>query len=144
MSYSLSRAERQQFLAAPHVGVLSIVDNDRPLSVPVWYGYQPGGTVTVITGQESRKVRIIRAVGWLSLCAQDETWPYKYVTAAGPATITGPATTADQHAMATRYLGEAGAERYMAMATTSGETDGQVLIAMTPEHWLTADYSKPS
>lgn len=142
MSYVMSRAEREQFLAQPHVGVVSVVENGAPLTVPVWYGYSPGRPVVVITGGESRKVRAIRAAGWLSLCAQNETWPYKYVTAAGPAVVSGPAGHAEQRTMASRYLGEEGADRYMAWVTASGEADEQVIVEMTPQTWLTVDYSK--
>jgi len=50
MSFAMSRAEREQFLARAHVGVLSLVDSGKPLSVPVWYGYEPGGAVTARGG----------------------------------------------------------------------------------------------
>jgi len=142
MSYAMSRGEREQFLAQPHVGVLSVVEDGTPLTVPIWYGYQPGGSVSVITGEESRKTRAVRAAGWLSLCAQNEAWPYQYVTASGPAVISGPASHAGQRAMASRYLGEEGADRYMAWITASGEADRQVVIEMTPQTWLTVDYGK--
>jgi nitroimidazol reductase NimA-like FMN-containing flavoprotein (pyridoxamine 5'-phosphate oxidase superfamily) len=142
MSYAMSQAEREQFFAQPHVGVVSVVENGAPLTVPVWYGYQPGRPVVVITGRESRKVRAVRAAGWLSLCAQSEAWPYKYVTASGPAVISGPASHAEQRAMASRYLGEEGADRYMAWVTASGEVDDQAIVEMTPRTWLTVDYSK--
>jgi hypothetical protein len=144
MSYAMSRAEREHFLGQPHVGVLSVVDSGAPLTVPVWYGYQPGGSVTVITGRDSRKTRAIHAAGWLSLCAQDETWPYKYVTASGPAAVGGPASHAVQHAMAARYLGNAGANEFMEEVTAGGEADEQIVIEMTPLTWLTVDYSKPA
>jgi nitroimidazol reductase NimA-like FMN-containing flavoprotein (pyridoxamine 5'-phosphate oxidase superfamily) len=140
MTYAMSRAEREQFLARPHVGVLSVVENGAPLMVPIWYGYQPGGQVIVITGRESRKARAVRAAGWLGLCAQDEAWPYKYVTAAGPTAVSGPASQAEQRAMASRYLGEEGADRYMAWVTASSEADEQILIEMTPRSWLSVDY----
>jgi len=143
MSYAMSRAEREQFLAQPHVGVLSVVENSTPLAVPVWYGYLPSGPVRVITGRGSRKVRAVEATGWFSLCAQDESWPYKYVTASGPARVSGPASHADQRAMASRYLGEKGADEYMASITASGEADEQIVIEMTPRIWLTVDYGKP-
>jgi PPOX class probable F420-dependent enzyme len=143
MSYAMSRAEREQFLAQPHVGVLSVVENGAPLTVPVWYGYQPGGPVAVITGRESRKAQAVRAAGWLSLCAQDEAWPYKYVTVSGPAAASGPASHAEQRAMASRYLGAEGAGRYMAWVTANGEADEQIVIEMTPRAWLTVDYAKP-
>ena len=142
MTYAMSRGEREHFLAQPHVGVLSVVENGVPLTVPIWYGYQPGGRVIVITGRESRKTRSVRAAGWLSVCAQDEGWPYKYVTASGPAAISGPASHADQRAMASRYLGDGGAEEYMAWVMASGEADEQIMIEMTPQTWLTVDYGK--
>lgn len=142
MTYAMSRAEREQFLADPHVGVLGVIEDGAPLTVPVWYGYQPGGPVTVITGRDSRKVRAVRAARWLTLCAQRESWPYQYVTASGPATVTGPASHAQQHAMAGRYLGEDRADQYMAQLTASGEADEQVVIEMTPQAWLTVDYGK--
>ena len=142
MSYAMSRAEREQFLAQPHVGVFCVVENAAPLTVPVWYGYRPGRPVVVITGGESRKVRAVRAACWLSLCAQSETWPYKYVTASGPAVVSGPASQAEQRTMASRYLGEEGADRYMAWITASGEADEQVIVEMTPQTWLTVDYGK--
>lgn len=142
MSYAMSRAEREQYLAQPHVGVLSVVEGGSPLTVPIWYGYEPGRLVILITGRESRKTRAVRAAGWLSLCAQSETWPYRYVTASGPAVISGPASHAGQRAMASRYLGEEGADQYMAWVTASGEADEQIIIEMTPQAWLTVDYGK--
>jgi hypothetical protein len=99
--------------------------------------------VAVITGRESRKAQAVRAAGWLSLCAQDEAWPYKYVTVSGPAAASGPASHAEQRAMASRYLGAEGAGRYMAWVTANGEADEQIVIEMTPRAWLTVDYAKP-
>jgi hypothetical protein len=56
MLQTMSRAEREQFLAGVHVGVLSVgsADGPRTLAVPVWYSYQPGGRVSVITGRTTR------------------------------------------------------------------------------------------
>ena len=44
--------ERQEFLAAKHVGVLSgaAADGRPPASVPIWYDYVPGGNIQVNTG----------------------------------------------------------------------------------------------
>lgn len=142
MTYAMSRAEREQFLAKPHVGVVSVVEKGAPLTVPIWYEYQPGGQVTVITGRQSRKARAVDAARWLSVCVQSEAWPYKYVTASGPAAISGGANHASQRAIAVRYLGEEGADRYMTWMTASGEADEQVTIEMTPQIWLTVDYAK--
>jgi nitroimidazol reductase NimA-like FMN-containing flavoprotein (pyridoxamine 5'-phosphate oxidase superfamily) len=106
VSLSMSRAEREAFLADVHVGVLTVSAGEGrgPLATPVWYSYQPGGQVSMTTGEDSRKARAIAAAGRFSLCAQDETWPYKYVTAEGPAVIE-PFELAEAAAIARRYLG---------------------------------------
>ena len=47
----MKRTKREAFLAGVHVGVLSVrQDGRRPLSVPVWYTHEPGGTVDMICG----------------------------------------------------------------------------------------------
>jgi len=63
MPPSMSQAEREEFLAGVHVGVLSVASADGrgPLTIPVWYTYQPGGTVNVSTGRSTRKARAIEA-----------------------------------------------------------------------------------
>jgi len=139
MSTSMSREEREVFLAEVHVGVLAVASADGrgPLTVPVWYAYRPGGTVDVITGDETRKAAAIRAAGRFSLCAQDEQPPYKYVTVEGPVTIE-QASHDERLGMAHRYLGVEGGDWYV----SANPTGGQIVFRMTPEHWLTVDYGK--
>ena len=138
MSLSMSRTDREEFLAGVHVGVLSVASDDGagPLAVPIWYTYQPGGTVDVSTGRSTRKARAIAAAGRFSLCAQDERPPYKYVTVEGPA-VMEDATDAERLELARRYLGPEGGDAFIA-ANPGG---GQVMIKMTPQHWLTRSYS---
>jgi PPOX class probable F420-dependent enzyme len=138
MSLSMSRTEREEFLAGVHVGVLSVASDDGsgPLTVPIWYTYQPGGTVNVSTGRGTRKARAIEVAGRISLCAQDERLPYKYVTVEGPVVVED-ATDAERLELARRYLGSEGGDAFIA-ANPGG---GQVMIKMTPEHWLTRSYS---
>jgi len=136
---SMSPAEREQFLAGVHVGVLSVASGDGagPLAVPVWYTYQPGGTVNVSTGRDTRKARAIAAAGRFSLCAQDERPPYKYVSVEGPVAIED-ATDAERLELARRYLGTEAGDAFL--AANPGGT--QVMIRMTPERWLSADYGR--
>jgi len=138
MSLSMSRAEREEFLAGLHVGVLSVAspDGGGPLAAPVWYTYQPGGTVNVSTSRGSRKASAIAAASRFSLCVQDERPPYKYVTVEGPA-VMEDASQAERLELARRYLGPDGGDAYL--AANPGGT--QVMIRMTPEHWLTRAYS---
>ncbi len=139
MSVTMTREEREQFLAEVHVGVLSVAspDGGGPLAVPVWYSYQPGGTVGVITGGSTRKAVAIRAAGRFSLCAQDERPPYRYVTVEGPVTAE-EASHDERLALARRYLGSEGGDAYVA----ANPTGGQIVFRMTPERWLTVDYGK--
>jgi uncharacterized protein len=136
---NMSRQEREEFLAGLHVGVLSVAspDGGGPLTVPVWYAYEPGGTVNVSTGRGSRKAAAILAAGRFTLCAQDERPPYKYVTVEGPVAV-GEATEAERRELARRYLGPEDGDAYIESVPGSDE----IMLRLTPEHWLTADYGK--
>jgi PPOX class probable F420-dependent enzyme len=138
MSLTMSRAEREDFLSGLHVGVLGVASPDGrgPLTLPVWYTYQPGGTVNLSTGRGTRKALAVAAAGRFSLCVQDERPPYKYVTVEGPA-VMADATDAERLELARRYLGIEGGDAYMS-ANPGGS---QVMIRMTPEHWLSRAYS---
>ena len=85
MSLAMTRAEREEFLAGVHVGIVSVDDPGHgPLSVPVWYTYQPGGTVDVLTDGQSRKARHMRAAGRFTLCVQTESDPLLLRERGGP------------------------------------------------------------
>ena len=142
MSLSMTRAERETFLADVHVGVISIAEPGRgPLTAPIWYAYEPGGEVVVITGRDSRKGRLLAAAPRISLCAQTEKPPYRYVSVEGPVTYVGPADREKLGRMlAHRYLGPELGERYLE-ATASENADG-VVVRMRPDRWLTVDYAK--
>lgn len=88
MPRQMTERERQEFLAGPHVAVLSVArGGDRPPhTTPVWYAYEPGGEVTFFTGTQgrrSRKADLVREAGRLSLTVQREDFPYGYVTVEG-------------------------------------------------------------
>ena len=137
----MSAAEREEFLAGVHVGVLSAVAGQgRTLAVPVWYSYQPGGLLTVLTGRRSRKAAAVRAAGRFSLCVQDSRPPYRYVSVEGPVLAEEELEPAERLAMARRYLGAAGGDRYVA-ANPDPERKN-VAFRMRPEHWLSQDQSK--
>jgi PPOX class probable F420-dependent enzyme len=141
MSLAMSVEEREQFLAGLHVGVLSVVagDNRGPLAVPVWYHYQAGGQVSVITGRNSRKGRALREAGRMTLCAQDESPPYRYVSVEGPVALE-ELDPGERLAMARRYLGTEGADWYV--ASNPDPDHENVIFRMTPEHWVSVDYGK--
>jgi hypothetical protein len=85
MSLIMTKQEREAFLADVHVGIISIVEEGHgPLTVPIWYAYDPGKDLLIMTGRESRKGRLLARAGRFSLCAQTESPPYKYVSVEGP------------------------------------------------------------
>jgi nitroimidazol reductase NimA-like FMN-containing flavoprotein (pyridoxamine 5'-phosphate oxidase superfamily) len=141
MSLSMTRAERESFLAGVHVGVLGVTESDgTALAVPIWYAYEPGGDVRVVTGDESRKGRALRASGRFSLCAQTEVAPYQYVTVTGSVVEQRPVQVADRRELAHRYLGPELGDMYVE-ATAEHEADSSVFV-LRPERWMTVDYNK--
>ena len=143
MSLAVSEQERQEFLADLHVGVISIERADGPpLTVPIWYGYEPGGLVWIITGADSVKGRLLDAAKRFSLCAQTEEPPfYKYVSVEGPIVDVGPAELeADRRPLAHRYFGPELGDAYV--AGTSEEDS--LKFSMQPTRWWSVDYAKLS
>jgi general stress protein 26 len=138
---AMTRAERETFLAAVHVAVISVADEGRgPLTIPVWYRYEAGGAVHFVTGGSSRKAQLIKRAGRLSLCVQTETAPYKYVSVEGPVTICTPDFERDGRAIAYRYLGQQLGDWYL--QSTAAERTNSILVSLTPQRWLSVDYSK--
>ena len=115
MSLTMTRTEREEFLAGVHVGVLGVTEPDGgALAVPIWYGYEPGGDIWIITGSTSRKGRGLEATGQFSFCAQTEEIPYKYVSVTGTVAQTRPSTDDDRKTLAHRYLGPELGDAYLA------------------------------
>jgi PPOX class probable F420-dependent enzyme len=135
-----SEAERQEFLEAKHVGVLSVdaADGRPPASVPIWYDYTPGGNVRVDTGAGTRKAKLIERAGAVTLVVQREEPPYQYVVVEGTVVeATAPAPVEVREAIAIRYLGEEGGRQFV----RSMEGQDTVLFTIRPDRWLTADFS---
>ena len=60
MSIIMTKQEREAFLADVHIGIISISEEGRgPLTVPIWYAYDAGGDLRIMTGRESRKGRLL-------------------------------------------------------------------------------------
>jgi nitroimidazol reductase NimA-like FMN-containing flavoprotein (pyridoxamine 5'-phosphate oxidase superfamily) len=141
---TMTRAEREAFLAGLHVGVISIPDVDRgPLTVPIWYAYEPGGELRLVTEPGSRKGRLLSKGLRVSLCVQTESLPYKYVSVEGPVVAIEPADVErDARALAHRYLGPELGDRYVEATSADRSAGGSVLVRIRPERWLSVDYAK--
>ncbi|MEV0030093.1 pyridoxamine 5'-phosphate oxidase family protein [Nocardia sp. NPDC050793] len=134
----LSKDERQQFLAQPHIAAFAVAaGQDRgPLNLPIWYQYSPGAEVCVLTGAESQKMRCIRQAGRFSLMVQRLEPTVRYVSVEGPVTRITPMTDELHREMVARYLPPDKVDAYLRAAEAHGE---QVAVYMRPEHWLSAD-----
>jgi hypothetical protein len=148
MPRPLTEPEREAFLAALHVATLSVAsDSDRPpLTVPIWYHYQPGGAVTFFTGshgQKARKSRLIEKAGVLSLSVQQETPPYRFVTVEGTVVQTDRSPAAEQLlAIVSRYLPEEMAQGFVQEELAVSPADSElVLYTVRPDRWITFDFS---
>lgn len=142
MTRTMTEAERDEFLGEPHVAVLSVAADDRPpLTVPVFYAYRDG-RITFFTGTQgrtARKTRLLARTGAFSLCVQQPTFPYKYVTAECEVERADRApSAADVTAVASRYMPEADA-RAFAESETAAPSGTFVLFTGRPVRWLTND-----
>ena len=144
MQLSMTRAEREAFLADVHVGVLSIPEPGRgPLSAPIWYGYEAGGEIWLVTGRDSRKGRLLRPGVRVGFVVQTEQAPYRYVSVEGPVTSLAPSPgEAEERRLAHRYLGPEMGDAYVASTAERREAEPNVLVRIRPERWLSVDYRK--
>ncbi|MFD3736292.1 pyridoxamine 5'-phosphate oxidase family protein [Streptomyces sp. NPDC058632] len=136
---ALTREEREQFLAEPHVAAIAVDSGAgrAPLTVPIWYQYAPGGDVWIMTGLDSRKNRLIGAAGRFSLMVDRLDPTIRYVSVEGPVVETTPATVEQLRELASRYLPADKVEGYVAFAWKDhGE---QVVVRMRPERWVSSD-----
>jgi nitroimidazol reductase NimA-like FMN-containing flavoprotein (pyridoxamine 5'-phosphate oxidase superfamily) len=145
MPRPMTEAERDAFLAEPHIAVLAIPRGEQPPHVsPVWYHYQPGGAITFFTGTQghkARKAELIEQAGVVSLCIHKEAYPYQYVTIEGTVGSAERPPTAEQAlAIIRRYLPEEQAQGFVSaeLDHLSGEF---VLFSIRPDRWQSLDFS---
>ncbi len=143
----MTEKERQEFLAQQHIGVVSVAsDGDRPPhSTPVWYAYEPGGKISFFTGTQgrrSRKARLVRKAGVLSLLVQQEEFPYRYVAVEGTVVQEDRPPSGEQVlAVVRRYLPEEQAQGFVS-SELEEPTQEFVLFTIRPDRWLSFDFSE--
>jgi hypothetical protein len=86
-------------------------------------------------------VKLLKQEGRFTLCVQDESTPYQYVSVEGPiVSIEDADHERELGPIARRYLGQERGDAYV--DKTSG--DEELLIRMRPARWSTANYGKNS
>ncbi|MFB7932797.1 MULTISPECIES: pyridoxamine 5'-phosphate oxidase family protein [Streptomyces] len=136
---ALTREEREQFLAEPHVAALAVDAGAgrAPLTVPIWYQYEPGGDIWIMTGLDSRKNELISTAGRFSLMIDRLEPTIRYVSVEGPVVDTAPATLDLLRELSARYLPADKVDGYVDFAWKNhGE---QLVLRMRPERWVSSD-----
>ena len=143
MPAPMTRAEREEFLAAVHVGVVTVDEPERgPLSVPVWYLYEPGGEIVLVTRPQARKARLLGVGARVSFCVQSEELPPKYVSIQGRVVSAEAADIArDLKPVVRKYLGAEVGDTYIDNTRPNG-TD-EIVVRIRPERWFSRDFARP-
>ena len=136
---ALSKDDREQFLAEPHIAALSVYAGDHrgPLTLPIWYQYLPGGDLWFNTGAGSRKHQLIESSGYVSLMVERVEPSVRYVAVDGPVLRIEPGTEDQLVEMSKRYLPPEKVDAYVEFALR--EHGESVAVFVKPQHWLSAD-----
>ncbi|WP_374614507.1 pyridoxamine 5'-phosphate oxidase family protein, partial [Gordonia sp. (in: high G+C Gram-positive bacteria)] len=108
-----------------------------PLTVPVWYQYEPGGRPWLLTGTESRKLQLIRTAGRFTLMVDEVSPRLMYVAVSGDAVDMVPGTRGDLQEMAARYLPPQAVDPYVEMAEK--DHGPQTKLFLEPKQWVSLD-----
>jgi len=113
--------KQEDFLEQANVAVLATVDaKSRAHAAPIWYLYRDG-EIVMSTGRGSQKHRNIEAHPDVTLVVDSRDLPYYALMVHGRVEV-GPGFSDDERReLATRYLGERLAERYL-QATAGGDS----------------------
>ncbi len=105
MNLSMSTEAQESFLSEPRVGIFSFNQGgDSPLMTPMWFVYEAGSDeYWFITDAESRKGTLLFAGSPISMLAQKDTAPHKYVSVRGKVSSVSDGGSSDWEAMARHY-----------------------------------------
>ena len=135
----LSERDRELFLAEPHIAALSVSAGPGrgPVTVPMWYQYEPGGEAWILTEAASLKARLIGAAGRFTLMVERTAPTIRYVSVEGPVTRTIPETDELVREITERYLPPGKADAYIEFAKAN--FGPQIAIYLRPQRWLWSD-----
>jgi PPOX class probable F420-dependent enzyme len=129
----MTETEWKQFITqGTRTGKLATTRKDgRPHVVPIWFVLD-GDELVFNTGESTVKGRSLVRTGQASLCVDDETPPFSFVTISGPVTIsTDPGELLDSATrIAARYMGEQRAEEF----GRRNAVEGELVVRLRAEH----------
>jgi PPOX class probable F420-dependent enzyme len=129
----MTETEWRDFVAqGTRTGKLATTRKDgRPHVVPIWFVLD-GDELVFNTGASTVKGRSLVRTGQASLCVDDETPPFSFVTVSGPVTISTDADEllASATRIAARYVGE----RRAAEFGRRNAVEGELVVRLRAEH----------
>src|SRR5678816_273424 len=142
MPAPMTRAEREAFLAGLLVGLVAVAEaGEGPLVVPVWYLYEPGGEIVIVTRPQARKAALLVPGTRVAFCAQTEELPPKYVSVRGRVVSAAPADVErDVKPVVRKYLGAEVGDAYVDGTRPNG-TD-EIVVRIRPERWYSRDFGQ--
>ncbi|WP_329483663.1 hypothetical protein OG555_15915 [Kribbella sp. NBC_01484] len=142
---TMTKQQREEFLAGQHIGVVSVgrPDGLPPTTVPTFYAYEPGGTLTMFTNTQGRTTargEAIKSAGVVTFLVQEETWPAKYVAVEATLDSATRPTIEQMLTITRRYMPEEAAQQF-AHAEVDNPDSTIVFFSFTPTRWFSGDYS---
>jgi PPOX class probable F420-dependent enzyme len=129
----MTESEWKDFVSqGTRTGKLATTRKDgRPHVMPIWF-LLDGDELVFNTGASTVKGRTLTRTGQASLCVDDETPPFSFVTVSGPVTIsTDPDELLDSATrIAARYIGAERAEEF----GKRNAVEGELVVRLRAEH----------
>ena len=138
MDLRMDKKQRDTFLNDVRIGVLGLGDGERgPLTAPLWYVYEGGGQLWFMVELGSRKDKLMSESKRVSLCVQNEKFPYSYVSIEGPIKTIEEVGAHDpcHDQIARRYLGDVDGPAFI----ESLPNTPWLKVTMQIERWLSMD-----
>lgn len=108
----------QEFLAEPRVGVLAVASkNGPPAATPVWFGFEPGSDLWIVTSASTRKAKLLAHTGVATLVVEESEQSATFVAVDLELVDVREAGPADDRELASRYLEGEALERFVEMAS---------------------------
>ena len=149
----MTKAERDQFLLAHDTGVMIVQGGGELYSMPVWYDYEPDGTIGFVINHDVRRLAALEdpsSVIGLTVHNEDGRLP-AFVTVFGPVTNRDlqPEDLGRVWPVMCRALGgEENASRYVSLGSDAylrgvePSSTGGRRVEMQPARWTSCDYAK--
>lgn len=130
----------REFLADPRVGIFAVAaESGPPAATPVWYLYEPGGNVRIVTSASTRKAKLLAHAGAATLVVEESAQNATFVAVDLELVDVREAESADDRELASRYLEGEAIDRFVEMA--SEHMPDENVYTFRPTKWRFASMS---